>query len=144
MRFMSHCQARLTGSNASSPSSASVVRNWIAKNGLPPVFSCTSCARGRTEDPPEHQLEAVLRLSRRQFWNGRLFSDEDLDLRDEVDDQLPIRTQSLLKRVPPRFHLRFALDEDLTDQTLEGLCQGRVGNLALVLGELRRPERAPR
>ena len=27
--------------------SASAVKNWIAKNGLPPVFSCTSCARGR-------------------------------------------------------------------------------------------------
>src|SRR5271166_3899894 len=27
--------------------SASAVKNWIAKNGLPPAFSCTSCARGR-------------------------------------------------------------------------------------------------
>ena len=32
----------VTGSNASSPSSASAVMNWIAKNGLPPVFSWTS------------------------------------------------------------------------------------------------------
>src|SRR5229473_1149087 len=40
MRSMFHCQARLTGSNAISPSSASAVKNWIAKNGFPPVFSC--------------------------------------------------------------------------------------------------------
>src|SRR6266478_6724483 len=33
-------------------------------------------------------------------------------------------------------HFRFALDEDLTDQGLESLCQGRVGNVALVLVEL--------
>ena len=38
--------AASSGSNASSPSSASAVRNWIAKNGLPPVFSCTSSASG--------------------------------------------------------------------------------------------------
>src|SRR5271166_4240521 len=47
MRSMSHCQAGATASNASSPSSANAVKNWIAKNGLPPVFSCTSSARGR-------------------------------------------------------------------------------------------------
>jgi len=31
---MFHCQARVIGSNASSPSSASAVKNWIAKNGF--------------------------------------------------------------------------------------------------------------
>ena len=36
----------------------------------------------RAEEPPEHQPEAVLRLSRRQFWNGRLFSNNELDLQD--------------------------------------------------------------
>ena len=40
----------------------------------------------RAEEAPEHQLEAVLRLSRRQVWNGRLFPDDDLHLRDEADD----------------------------------------------------------
>ena len=168
------------------------MRNWIAKNGLPPVFSCTSCAKGcadiplavqgigdqpadivepegrqhnllhsrsgladrvqrprervrrtdfvvpvgpnqhqvpyvsgrvircsskfkgcrvqplqiveeqrkrvlrpgeHAEEPPEHQLEAVLRILRRQVRNGRLFPDDELDLRDEVDDQLAVRAQ---------------------------------------------------
>ena len=40
----------------------------------------------RAEEPPEHHLEAVLRISRRQVWNGRLFPDDDLHLRDEADD----------------------------------------------------------
>src|SRR6266576_180230 len=53
MRSMFHCQARATGSNASSPSSPSAVKNWIAKNGLPPVFSYTSCARGLARSVPQ-------------------------------------------------------------------------------------------
>ena len=43
---MAHCHARMTGSKASSPSSASAAKNWMAKKGFPPVFSCTSCAKG--------------------------------------------------------------------------------------------------
>src|SRR6202007_1084501 len=62
----------------------------------------------RAEEPPEHQLEAVPLVLRRQVWNGRLFPDKELDLRDEIDDELAIRTQSLLKSVPPLAYLRFA------------------------------------
>src|SRR6266850_378825 len=141
MRSMSHCQARVTGSNASSPSSASAVKNWIAKNGFPPVFSCTSCAKGRTrsgaqcrasatswptsssprgasaisstcapalrivkkkrervllarehpEEAPEHHLEPVLRVLRRQLRDRWLFPNHELKLGNEVDDELTIR-----------------------------------------------------
>src|SRR5712692_6763896 len=98
----------------------------------------------RAEEPPEHQQEAVLRILRRQVWNRRLFPDDELHLRDEVDDELTIRTQGLLKRVPPLDHLRFALDEDLTDQGLEGLCQSRVRDVALVLVKLAGREEAAR
>src|SRR5712692_4480864 len=49
----------------------------------------------RAEESPEHHLEAVLRILRRQVWNGRLFPDDKLDLRDEVDDELAIRTHGL-------------------------------------------------
>ena len=60
---MSHCQAAATGSNASSPSSASAVKNWIAKNGLPPVFSCTSCARGRACSGSQCRASATSRVT---------------------------------------------------------------------------------
>ena len=36
----------------------------------------------RAEEAPEDQLEAVLRISRRQVWNGRLFPDDELHLRE--------------------------------------------------------------
>ena len=51
----------MTGSNASSPSSASAVKNWIAKNGLPPVFSCTSCASGRARSGSQCRASATSR-----------------------------------------------------------------------------------
>src|SRR5216683_1465148 len=54
-----------------------------------------------TEEAPEHQLEPMLRISRREFCDRRLFA-----------------------------------DDDLTDQSLEGLCQGRIRDVALVLLEL--------
>ena len=96
------------------------------------------------EEPSEHHLEAVLCILRREVRNGRLFPDDELDLRDEVDDKLAVRAHRVLQRAPPPAHLRFALGEDLTDEGLEGLCQGRVRDVALVLVELAGREEAAR
>ena len=38
------------------------------------------------EEPAKYQPKAVLRVLRRQVWNRRLFPDNELHLRDEVDD----------------------------------------------------------
>ena len=46
MRGRSQRQAAVSGSKVSSASSASAVRNWIVKNGLPAVFSNTSSRQG--------------------------------------------------------------------------------------------------
>ena len=62
-----------------------------------------------------------------------------------LDDQLAVRPHRLLNgacRQP--LYLRFALDQDLTDQSLESLCQGRVRDVALVLVELAGREEAAR
>ncbi len=98
----------------------------------------------RTEEAPEHQLEAVPRVLRRQVWNRRLFPDDELDLRDEVDDQLTARAHCLLEGGPPLAHLRFALYQDLTDQSLERLCQGAIRDVAPVLVELAGREKPAR
>src|SRR5260370_23841578 len=90
----------------------------------------------RAEEAPEHQLEAVLRFLRRQIWSGWLLPDDELHLRDEIDDQLAVCPDRLRQDGTPLFHLRFALDEDLIDQSLEGLCQCRIRNVALILVEL--------
>src|SRR5439155_23788650 len=88
--------------------------------------------------------EAVLRISGGQVWNGRLFPDDELHLRDEVDDDLAVRADRLRQDMTPLVHLRFALDEDLTDEGLEGLRQGRVRDVALVLVELAGREKPTR
>ena len=48
MRSMSQTQVGAAGSKDRRPSSASAVRNWMTKNGLPAVLSCTSSASGST------------------------------------------------------------------------------------------------
>src|SRR3977135_1610354 len=96
------------------------------------------------EELPEHRLEAVLRVLRREVWNGRLFSDDELDLGDEADDELAVRPHRLRQGTAPLVHLRIALHEDLTGQSLEGLCQGGVRDVALVLVKLAGREQPPR
>ena len=95
-----------------------------------------SGSREGAEETLEHQLETVPRFLRWQVCHGRLFADDELDFGDEVDHQLAIRPQRLQKGVPPMVHLGFALDQDLTHQRLECLCQRRVRYVALVLVEL--------
>src|SRR5713101_2427634 len=75
----------------------------------------------RADEPPEHKLEAVLRISRRQVCDGRLFPDDEFQLRNEADDQLAVRLDSLRQRRTPLVQLGFAPDEDLTDQAPQGL-----------------------
>ena len=62
----------------------------------------------------------------------------DFNLGDEIDDQLAVWSHCLQKGVSPLVHFRFGLDKDLADQGLEGLRQGRVRDVALVLVELAR------
>ncbi len=52
-------------------------------------------AREYAKEAPEHHLETVLRVLRRQVRDRRLFSDHELQLGNEVDDELTIRTQRL-------------------------------------------------
>ena len=45
--------------SASKPSSASAYRNWMAKNGLPAVFSCTTCASGAARSGSQRSASAI-------------------------------------------------------------------------------------
>src|SRR5260370_18972895 len=70
MRSMFDGRGVAAGSNASNPSSTSAIKNWIAKNGLPAIFSWTNSANGRAlrlaveriSDEPSNIVE----LKRRQ------------------------------------------------------------------------------
>ena len=47
-------------------------------------------ARENTEEGPEDHLEAVLRVLRREVWNGRLLTDDESELGDQVDHELAV------------------------------------------------------
>src|SRR6516225_3604039 len=97
------------------------------------------------EDPdeaPEHQLEAALRIVWRKFWDRRLLAEDEHQLGDQVDDETSVRAQRLLKGVAPMTQLGVALAEKRPDQALEGLRQGRIGDVTFVLVELARCKKA--
>src|SRR3981189_3087991 len=58
-------------------------------------------AREYAKEASEHHLETVLRVLRRQIHDRRLFSDYELQLGNEVDDELTIRAQRLAYGVSP-------------------------------------------
>src|SRR5580700_5307371 len=101
-------------------------------------------AREDAKETPEHQMETAPRFLRWQFCYGWLFADDESDFGDQVDDELAIRPQRLQKGMPPMVNLGLALDQDLTHQHLECLCQRRVGYVALVLVELACGEKSAR
>src|SRR5258706_1934203 len=93
-------------------------------------------AREHPEEAPENHLEAVLRILRRQVRDRWLFPNHEFQLGNEVDDELTIRAQCLAQGVPPPAKLGLALAQERADKALEGLAQGGVRNVALVLVEL--------
>ena len=103
-----------------------------------------SCAREHAEEAPENHLKAILGVLRRQVRDRRLRSDNELELGNEVDDELAVRAQRLAQGVPPPAQLGFALAEKGPHEAPEGLGQGGVRDVALVLVELARREQAAR
>src|SRR5258706_5550467 len=93
-------------------------------------------ARERSEEAPENHLEPVLRVLRRQVRDRWLFPNHELQLGNEVDDELTIRAQRIDQGGAPAAKLLLALGEERADEALEGLAQGSVRNVALVLIEL--------
>src|ERR1700751_3284201 len=47
------------------------------------------------EETLEHQLETVLRILRRHVWSGRLFANDEFQVRDEVNHQLATGTHGV-------------------------------------------------
>ncbi|HUB14632.1 MAG TPA: hypothetical protein VMB34_21965 [Acetobacteraceae bacterium] len=90
----------------------------------------------------EHHLEAVLRVLRWQLRHRRLAPDDQLELGDQGDHQVAARAHGLLQGISPTPDLDVALTENLADQGLQGLRQGGVGDVALVLVEFAGGEEA--
>src|SRR5258708_941386 len=96
------------------------------------------------QEPQECYLKTVLRLLRWQLRDRQLFSEHELQLRNEVHEELTVRTECLAQGIPPPAKLRLALAQKRADKALEGLNQGGVRDVALVLVELSGREHATR
>src|SRR5262249_37673682 len=92
--------------------------------------------RKDADESPEDELEATLRVPRRENRDGWLLSYDVLQFGDQIYDQKSVRTQRLTKRVAPDAQIGFGLAEKRTDEALEGLRQRRIRDVALVLIEL--------
>src|SRR5215470_660020 len=71
-----------------------------------------------------------------------MLAENERELRDQVDDETSVRAQRVLKGVAPMTQLGVALAEKRPDQALEGLRQGRIGDVTFVLVELARCKKA--
>src|SRR5260221_13337254 len=72
------------------------------------------------------------RLHRKRW----LFSDHKFECGNKVDDKLTVQAQRLSQGVPPPPKLRLPLAQKRAHKALEGLRQGGVRNIPLVLVEL--------
>src|ERR1700733_14122551 len=93
---------------------------------------------------PENHLESVLRLLRRQVRDWGLFPDDELELGNEIDHELTIWTEHGMESISPRAKILLALCEEQANQTLNGLRQCGIRDVALVLVELAGREQATR
>src|ERR1700731_1509397 len=101
-------------------------------------------AREYPKEASEHHLKAVLRVLRRRVRDRWLFPNDELQLGNEIDHELTIRTQRLVEGVPPPAKLSLALAQERADEALECLAHRRVWGIALVLVELAGREQATR
>jgi hypothetical protein len=88
------------------------------------------------EELLDDPVEAALRLAGRQLGHRGLRADDELDLRDQVDDDLAALAERLPEPLPPQADPLLALGEDLPHDLAEGLIDGGLGDVALVLVEL--------
>src|SRR5215510_11217541 len=96
------------------------------------------------EKSTQYQVEPALGLLRWKFRNRGLFSDNGLQFRDQTHHQLSVRIQRLLQGSAPRAQLLFALAQQWAEKALQGLREGGIRDVALVLVELARGKQATR
>ncbi len=92
--------------------------------------------REHLDEAHEDELEAILRLGRRELGNGRLRADDDLELRDEIDDQARARRERRAQGAAPPREALLRLAEELLEQAAEGQGERPVRGALLELIEL--------
>ena len=76
-------------------------------------------SREYADEPAKYQLKTSLRFLRRKLGHRRLFANDVLQFRDEIDDEQSVRLQRLTKRVAPFAQVVFVLAEERPDRGFE-------------------------
>ena len=88
------------------------------------------------DKPSKGEVGAGLSLVGRQGRHGRLFADDQLQLRYEIHQEMAIRTERVMKIVAPFAQLRLRPAQKRADEALECLRYRGVRNVSFVLVEL--------
>src|SRR6202043_2612746 len=97
-----------------------------------------------SDESPKDELESALCVLRWKVDDRRGFSDDQLQFRNKVDNELCVRTQRILKRIAPFAQLSLIFRQKRTQKALKRLCQSGIRDVALVLVEFTRCEQAAR
>src|ERR1700737_1138954 len=85
-----------------------------------------------TDESSKDQLKASLRFLWRQLGHRRLFTNDVLQFRDELHNQLSVRVKRLPKRITPFAQVGFVLAQEWTNEALESLRQRRIRDVPFV------------
>src|SRR5262245_10828135 len=77
--------------------------------------------REYADESAEYELEATLRVLWRKLGDWWLFSDDELQFRDQIHDEQSVRIQCLTKRFTPSAQFGFALTQKRADKALKCL-----------------------
>src|SRR5262245_7219738 len=77
--------------------------------------------REHSDKLSKNELESALGFLQRKFGDWWRLSDDELQFRNEVHDELSVRTQRIMKGRAPFAQFRFAFAQKGTDKILEGL-----------------------
>jgi hypothetical protein len=96
------------------------------------------------QELPDGAVEAVRGFRRAELRNGGLRTDDQLEIRQHVEDHPRVRLQRLDEIPPPDGEPRLAFRQELADQVTNRRHETRVRDVALQLVELPADEVAPR
>src|SRR6202007_1867780 len=100
--------------------------------------------REYADKPLKYGLKPQLGVDRREDCHGRLWADQTNEIGNEVGEQTALISDSFLDRASPAGDVVRVAVQQLLNQSLTRLSQGRVGGIAEPLVEFSRDEDAAR
>src|SRR4051812_28149185 len=96
------------------------------------------------DESPKDQLKPCLQILRGDLRNLRLFSDDELQLGNQIYDKLSVGPHGFAESLAPLAEIRVILGQKRSDETLKSLRQSRVRDVAFVLIEFAGRKQAAR